>query len=153
MATASVTKKLLDGVKAALVAGIGTGSGATHELASTNIAVGKLPWGSGKSFPAAIVTPVAELEGKGTNTTDDIGYGVQITIAQASDVDQDANADRLYYWREQAMSLFRRKRISGVSEIHTCAIEPRPTIDPTAFSDNIDATAFVVRAWQRKTRP
>ncbi|MFQ5495929.1 MAG: hypothetical protein ACE5EX_11175 [Phycisphaerae bacterium] len=155
MAVASITQTILDAIDTALQAKLGTGSGATHEIATANFYKRKLPWDVGVNLPGLFMTPVPEIEGKSTNASDDVGYGVQITIVQASNRDLTANADRLYYWREEAMDKFRSKRLagSGDANIHLVEIETRPVIDPASFARQIDATAFVLRCWTRKTRP
>ena len=153
MTAVSITRKILGAMQAMLRAAIGEDSGAPWEIADATIDIAKLPYGDELGLPGILLVPVAELEGKGTNASDDIGYGVQVTIVQASDGDVAEHADRLFYWREQAASAFRHQALTGVSEIHDCTIEPRPAVDPAAFSGNVDVTAFVVRAWQRKQRP
>lgn len=151
---ASDTQTILEAMQTVIVAGVGTGSGATHEITSAKIVIAKLPWVENDgNLPGIILTPVPEQEKPATNASDDIGYGVQVTIAQTSNRDLTANADRAYYWRETIMGLFRQKRLSGVSNSYIATIEPKPVIDPTAFSNLFDATAFVVRVWTRKQRP
>lgn len=151
----SITQTILDAIDTALQAKIGVGSGATHTIALANFYKRKLPWDVGVNLPGLFMTPVPELAGTSTNTSDDVGYGIQITIVQASNRDLEANADRLYYWREEAMDAFRSKRLagSGDANIHLVDIETRPVIDPASFARQIDATAFVLRLWTRKVRP
>ena len=157
MPVASITQTILDAIDTALIAKLGTGSGATHEILTANFYKRKLPWDVGVNLPGLFMAPVPELEDKdkGTNASDDVGYGVQITIVQASNRDLEANADRLYYWREEAMDTFRSKRLAGTGDanIHLVDIETRPVIDPASFARQIDATAFVLRCWTRKMRP
>lgn len=151
---ASVTQTALESIQTAIVAGIGTDSGATHEIVTAHIVIAKLPWIEADSqLPGVVLTPVPEIEKPATNASDDIGYGVQVTIAQPSNRNLTSDADRMFYWRETIMGLFRHKRVSGVSASYNTLIEPKPVIDPAAFSNLFDATAFVVRVWTRKQRP
>lgn len=150
---ASTTKTILDAVNSILQGGIGVGSGATYTIALANFYVRKLPWDDGVAHPGVFIVPVPEIEKPATNASDDVGFGVQITIAQTGNRYTEAYADQLYYWRETAMGLFRSRRLAGVSDVHNCTIEPRPVIDPAAFAALVDATAFVVRAWVRVARP
>jgi hypothetical protein len=146
---------ILDAMETALEAAIGTGSGATHEIATANFIQRKFPWDVNVNLPGVTLVPVPEIEKPATNASDDIGYGVQVTIAQTSNRKLSANADRLYYWREQAMATFRRPpgRLSGVSVVYTLVIEPKAVVDPSSFVGQVDATAFVVRCWARVQRP
>lgn len=155
MPNASITQDILDAVDTALKAKLGTSSSATNKIADANFYKRKLPWDVGVSLPGLFMTPVPELEKPATNKSDDVGYGIQITIVQASNRDLTANADRLYYWREEAMDTFRSKRLAGAGDanIHLVDIETRPVIDPASFARQIDATAFVLRLWTRKARP
>ena len=149
----SVMGSILDAMETALEAAIGAGSGATHEIATADFVQRKFPWDVGASLPGVFLSPVPELEKDATNASDDIGHGVQVTVAQTGNRSLTSNMDRLFYWREQAMGVFRNKRLSGVSDVYQCKIEPRPIIDPAAFAGQVDATAFVVRCWARTQRP
>ncbi len=154
MANASVTLTVLEAVQTAIVASIGTASGATHTIADANIVDKKVPWSEDDTkLPGVLLTPVPEVEQNATNASDDIAYGVQVTIAQISNRDTEANADRIYYWRERLMGLFRNKRVTGVTGSWKCTIEPKPVIDLPSFANLYDATAFVVRVWVRTQRP
>lgn len=153
----SVMGSILDAMETALEAAIGTGSGATHEIATANFVQRKFPWDVGATLPGLFLSPVPELEKDATNKSDDIGHGVQVTIAQdqpgaTAPQRLTANMDRLFYWREQAMGVFRNKWLGSTPDVF-CKIEPRPIIDPAAFAGQVDATAFVVRCWARTQRP
>jgi len=153
MPNASRTQDILDAIQAAIVSSVGTGSDATHEITTANIIDAKLPWATDDfNLPGVLLTPVPELEKDATNASEDIGYGVQVTIAQASNRNLTSNADRLFYWRETIAALFRNKRLS-VSGCWKCSIEPKPVIDVAAFANLFDATAFTIRAWFRVQRP
>lgn len=151
----SITQTILDAIDTALKAKLGTDSSATHKIVTAQFYKRKLPQDDGVTLPALFMTPVPETEGKSTNTSDDVGYGVQVTIVQASNRDPEASMDRLFYWREEAMDTFRSKRLAGAGDanIHLVDIEPRPVIDPASFARQIDATGFVLRCWTRKVRP
>ena len=151
----SRTQTILEKVQADIVSAIGTGTGATFEITTANIVDLKLPYktDSGPDLPGVLITPVPEIERDGTNASDDVGFGVQVTIAQNSNRDLEGYADRLYWWRETIAGLFRNKRFPAVAGSYKCVIEPKPVIDPAAFGDLFDATAFVVRVWVRIQRP
>jgi hypothetical protein len=145
---------ILDAMETALKAAIGTGSGATHEIATANFAQKKFPWKLNTALPGLFLSPVPELEKNATNVSDDIGHGVQVTIAQVGNQDLESNMDRLFFWREKAMRVFRNRVPDGMpADVYKCEIEPRPIVDPAAFVGQVDATAFVVRCWARTTRP
>lgn len=150
----SITQTLLDQVEATLEAAIGVGSGAAHTIVLANFVQGKLAWGDDMSVPGVLLSPVPEMEKPGaTNVDDDIGYGVQVTIAQSGNRDPATNKDRLFYWRETAAAALRSKRLTaGAYVFHQVTIEPRPIVDPGAYAANVDATAFVVRCWYRSRR-
>lgn len=151
----STTQKILDAMVAGIKSAIGTSSSATYKIADANIVDEKLPWIENDSMlPGVILTPVPELEKNATNASDDIGYGVQVTVAQSSNRDLSTNRDRIYWLREKIAGLYRNRRlaVSGVGT-YICSIEPKPVIDVAAFVNLFDATAFVVRVWVRTQRP
>lgn len=147
---ASNTKTILEAVTAALKASIGVGSGATHTIALAQFYERKFPFESGVVYPAVFVYPRPEKLNDATNASDDWGFGVGVTIAQTTNRDLAADADRLYYWRERTMQLFNGKRLAGLTRCW-CKVEPGDVIDPNAFRANRDATAYVVRVWDRIT--
>jgi len=155
MANLSTTKDILDAMQAAMIAAWGDASGVANIIADANHFIRKLPWEdpSEDDLPGVYLVPVPELIKDATNASDDYGFGVQVTIAQDSNRNLTANADRLFWWRETGMGLFYNKRLSGIDGSYKCVVEPKPVIDPANFRDMVDATAFVVRVWVRKQRP
>jgi hypothetical protein len=153
MATESTTLSILEAIQAATIARVGTASGAAYTIADADILIKKLPWNLDNiTLPGVLLTPVPELERPGTNVSDDVGYGVQVTAAQVSNRDLVTDADKIYFWREAIAGAFRRKRLTAIDGSFPCIIEPKPVIDPQNFSALCDATAFVVRVWVRVQR-
>lgn len=153
MPNASSQKDFIDAVVTAIQGAIGTSSGATHTIADAQIVFAKHPAARGheNTYPACIVSPVAETFGPGTNASYDPRYGVRVTLAQSSNGDLTANADRLLYWRQVLMDLFADKRLSGYSAAHLVMVEPGAVLSDAAFAANVDVSVFIVRAMVRRT--
>lgn len=112
----------------------------------------KQPWNRGVTHPAVFYFPATDTVLDATNASDDYGVGVAITLTQASNRSLTSNEDRLHLWRESVMQAFHNKRLSGVSQVYICKIEPRAIHLPAAFAQQYDATSFIVRAYARVTR-
>lgn len=84
----------------------------------------------------------------GTVCKDDIGYPVAVAIfdyslqateddtpagAQTGAPDQDYNMDQKFQWRQDIRRKFFHKRLTGVSSVWNCTIEPMPIVDTTEW--------------------
>lgn len=91
-----------------------------------------------------------------TNKSDTIDYPVYVAILTAGNADQSFDADELpYTWRESIVDHFLHNRFSGLptgcSHLNTL-VEPGPTIDPSAWKDNIILSSLTLRYRVRKQR-
>jgi len=96
------------------------------------------------------------------NTSDDFGFGAQVTLIEASNqqLNGDTEAgldemDRFLLWRERVTDWFlptTEEPLAGVPEVHTITYEPGFLYDPTAFQNQYDAQAILLRCWYRKQR-
>lgn len=149
----SIWMPLAKRIRAILQGHMGTQTDVVYKLDDNHFYVRKNPQRINVDLPGLILFPVPEriIHGS-TNATDDVGYGVQCTIAQGSNRDLEADHDRLHWWREAAIGQFMSRRVGGLPEFFV-NVEPQPIIDPGAFLAGYDATAFVYRCWRRNDRP
>lgn len=125
---------------------------------TTNVLLRRFPYvRDGVTLPAVLVCPLPETinDKGGTNASNDIGYGVQVTAAQASNQKlDDTNLDRLLQWRESIRTLFHNKRLSGAGNtVWIVKVEPGPVIDPQAWASMMDATTLILRVMSREAIP
>lgn len=95
------------------------------------------------------VSPVREEEYRGTNERDDIGYGVQITMVVANDVDP-TETDLFGTWRQEIRKEFIHQKISTVSSVHTVLWEHGPIYQK--IPEHLDVGTFVMRVISREGR-
>ncbi len=96
------------------------------------------------------VTPVPETITPATNRKDDVGYGVQVTMVQASNQDLTANTDRFLLWREKIRKAFQERPLAGVASVYRCKIEPASVFWALGFQQQHDIGALVVRCYSRE---
>lgn len=111
-------------------------------------------------LPAVIVSPtIAETINTGgftgTNLDDDYGYPVTVAIVE------DAKATSLYdgldkylYVREQLIKGLHNLRLSDVSSVAKCDVQPASVVELNAWVEkSLFVSGFVVRAISRERRP
>lgn len=110
------------------------------------------PDSAGIELPAVHVSMdgMTEVEGaNGTNEQDEVGFGVQVTVAdRLNDPPDPARMARLDRWRRTIDWRFRGRPLDGVPESTVCEVEPGETGRPSE-SGTIYRTALVVRAYCR----
>lgn len=77
-------------------------------------------------FPCFVVYTggIAETNPNSRSMTDDIGYGIGVALLISADSIQDDDAWET--WREAMMDAFLNKRLSAVTQVVRCTIEPGP---------------------------
>ena len=91
----------------------------------------------------------------GTNLADDIGYPVLVVLLDRANQDLTAATygDQWLRWREQVVQAFHHKRLSGVSAVFECVVEPREIVTPSAWlQQNLFASGLVVWCRARRSR-
>lgn len=97
----------------------------------------------------------------GTNARDDIGYPIGVTIvseltdeyARKPEYDHvETGQARHLKWREQIRRAFLNQRLPGVSEIMTCAIQPRVPQIAGLLNESLEGSAMVLNFLSRETR-
>lgn len=107
------------------------------------------------AYPAIVVSPAGtELTATnaGTNERDDTGYAVMVGVVDTDEQALTDNMNRNLLWRERIMHAFRNQRLTGVTEVNACAIEPR---EPVRFSDWVSGkyvSLLVLRFTAREVR-
>jgi hypothetical protein len=117
---------------------------------AANIVWRKHPWNVGEITAGIFVTPPSETLAPVSNLRDDVGYGVQVTMVQASNQALTTNAGRLLLWREQIRKAFSEKRLTGVSSVYRCKVEPASVFWPEGFRLQYDVGALLIRCYSRE---
>ena len=118
----------------------------------------KLPYKRDRVAAGLFVTPTPEIYRPGvSNCEDDIGYGVAITMLQASNqsLEFDDDSDIFIRNRDRIIEHYLPTTdvpLPAVPEVYTVEIEPGPVFDPGAFAAQFDGSGFVLRFWVRKLR-
>jgi hypothetical protein len=107
----------------------------------------------GGAFPRVWVTPV-DAEGQPGILTglDDIEYPVLVNIVDQSMQDYVRNLDRNLLWRQLIFSAFRHQRLVGVPSIITTDVEPKPIVDPAAFTKGLFYSGMMFKPRSRQSR-
>jgi hypothetical protein len=110
----------------------------------------------GLTLPGVLITPGRQTMNPraGTTSQDDVEYGVLVTILRADNqeatIGVDLDAQTLAY--EKIAKAFRNQRLSGVTEITTCAVEGSDTVLGPAWQKNLLASSMVLRFTSREGR-
>ncbi|MCI0358643.1 MAG: hypothetical protein L0211_09175 [Planctomycetaceae bacterium] len=120
----------------------------------------KFPWKRSLILPdiqaGIFVTPLNDRFVQVTNQADDWGEAIQITAAQATNLDLENGLPADLLCRQQLVDAFLpvhgQAPLSGVDSVYNIVIEPGPIIDPGAFQQNFDVSAIVARCLVRRTR-
>ncbi len=124
------------------------------QMPPANIVLKKIVYDKDVDFPAVFIYPLPERinPALGTNIHDQIEYGIGVTIAQKSDDSQTDQFERFLKWRQRIRSKFIHQRLTGVTEVNTCRVEPRDVIHPAGFADGYDVESMIVRciAWETR---
>ncbi len=112
-------------------------------------------WGPWERTPVdhpIVIHPAREdmRSGKGTIAQTDIGYGCQVTMAHSKDGDQAYLETRWNKWRQELRETFHNRRLTNVSEVYKCVVEPTASIPPSFKRQSYEAHALVVRCWSRE---
>ena len=120
----------------------------------SNVLLRKVPFDKDAKFPAVFVYPLPERINPtaGTNLRDQIEYGVGVTIARVSKNDLTEFFNTMLKWREQIRSKFIHQRLSGVTEVNTCRVEPGEVVLPAAIVKLHEVGFLVVRCMAWETR-
>ncbi len=122
-------------------------------LASAQVYAKKLPTDRDVTLPAVIVSyPPNEGErlAGGVHNKTDVGFPVLVTFLKADNQDMAlAGAENMALWRRSVLLHFHNERLTGVSEVNYCTVEPRAVIDMEAFTNNLHAGALVIVCWTR----
>lgn len=118
----------------------------------------KIPWKRGDVVPGIFVSPTKENGDGGSNQTDRIGYGVQVTSVRAGNNKLTDNLDVELAWRQMQRRAFQvtpyadAGTILGVPGCYEIEVEPGPVIDYGSFTNGLDVNAFVLRVYCEEPR-
>lgn len=127
-------------------------------LPSAQVYAKKLPTDRDVTLPAVVCSlpgHAPEQLAGGLNQREDVGYPVLVTliVAENQDLAINADADTHALWREKIVLHFHNQRLTGVSEVFTCKVEPRAIVDMDAFLNrNLLAGSLLVRCLARMPR-
>ena len=148
--TDPIHERILDAVQAR-IQGL-----ALSGVPSGQVYVRKVPWTKETTFPCVQVAPIGVERiqpNQGTNVRDDIGYPVLVVLADTDDQKQQTNRARNLLWRHRVIKAFRSQRLTGVSEVHNCTVEPQAILPPSEWrNDSRWIGALVLRFVTREAR-
>ena len=125
----------------------------TFTVSPEEIRVRKWPYdksqGTDHWYPGITIHRAEENEFAGTNERDDIGYGVQVTMVVDNSADPTED-DVLAEWRQTIRKAFIHQRLSGVSDVTTCLVQPGPVYQKVP--ENYDVSSIIIRAIAREAR-
>jgi hypothetical protein len=98
-----------------------------------------------------VVSMLPESEGRGTNTQDDIRYGVQVTRI-LSKLHPSEGLKHKSEFRDLVRNLFHRKRLGVADEELITTIRHSQWVVPRRWKKNIDASAMNVYCLVRELR-
>ena len=109
------------------------------------------------TLPCVIISPEGvEQDLGGTNERDDWGYPVPLVYVDADNQDLADTAlkrKRMLLWRQRLRRAFHNKRLSAVSEVYVCRVEPNVIIDQTAWLErNKVVGGMTIRCVTREVR-
>lgn len=147
----SVHERILDAVKAEI-------QGMVVASLLTGLRVGQVyrkmvPDDKAVIFPAVFITPeAAETFEVVTNYRDDIGYPAVVYLTNRNAKEYTAGLPPFLLWRHRIIKRFRTQRLSAVSEVIGCTIEPNVVIDPKLPWYDYVVSAFILRFKAREYR-
>ena len=128
-------------------------SAISFTVSPEEIAIRKWPYDSSYSkdhwYPGITIHRSVEREFAGTNERDDIGYGVQITMVLDNSADP-TETDIFSDWRQKIRKAFIHQRLSGVTSVCTCLVEPGPVYKNVP--EDYDVSTLLIRVISRETR-
>lgn len=107
-------------------------------VASANVTITKSVVTDNRNLPNVQISfPRPEIMKKeaGTNTKDEVVYPILVTLMDADNQNQTVHFPDYLTWRKRVAAHFRHQPLSGVSEVHTCHVEPVDVIDEKKWSD------------------
>jgi hypothetical protein len=124
------------------------------------VIIEKLPVGrnlaGGAGLPAIVVSPhrAAMPPTAGTNSCDDVGYQVLISIFDRDNQEPSlaANLERHFLWRQQIARAFRNQRLPGVPEVINAEVDSIEGLGEEAWKRELMATPLVIRFTSRERR-
>lgn len=147
--TKSVFEKCLDGVKS-VIDGLAI-SGITDT--ATQIKLSKQPWVRGiLEATGILVSPRPEQSTPATNLSDDVAYGVLVSMAYPSNQAQDVGTSPILLWRQQIWDALSHHPESVTSELYDVRVEPAEVFWEPAFKEQWDVGALLVRCVERRRR-
>lgn len=100
-------------------------------------------------FPGMTVSPTTEVEHRGTNERDDIGYGIDITMVTNDDADVTED-DLVGTWRQTIRKAFIHKKLSAVTG--SCAVLWEPSKYDIDNKKNLTISILLLRVIVRENR-
>lgn len=100
-------------------------------------------------YPGITISPAPEVEYRGTNERDDIGYGIRVTMVVNNDVDP-SEEDLYGTWRQAIRQAFIHQKLDGVDGICTVLVEPGPIYQNVP--QHLDVGSLLLRVISRETR-
>lgn len=129
---------------------------ALSSLENAEIRVGKFTWDNEYTNRGITVEPGDEIEGRGTNLRDDIGYPCVVTMVTGTSREWAQNVTLVTGWRQAIRRAFHEKRITiatlDQSNRIICKVLHAPFKVPDQYREHWDAGRLIVWVWFREQR-
>jgi len=130
-------------------------------LPDDEIVARRMPWKvvgrAVEIHPGESVHPVKERYARGTNQSEDIGYGVQVTSVTPKDASLKDGIGKPSARRSQVRRLFIHQKPANLtltSALYlTTTVEPGELFDAPRGIERYDVHSVIIRYWVRETRP
>ena len=116
--------------------------------------VRRMPHDGEHYWPGITVHPVTEKFDTGTNKTEHVGYGCQITMVLNCDNDDDFQINRVLSWREAIRKKFvEDPTLGSVTGVYRMTVEHGHVFQWDDLVDkNYDVSSLIIRVWVEETR-
>jgi hypothetical protein len=96
------------------------------------------------AFPAVLLTPTSsESKYPGNNNRDDWGRPVLLSIYHEGTVNGTELVPKINLWRERFIRHFHRQRLTAVSEVYDCDVQPGSILSFRPPTENMQRPAYV----------
>lgn len=92
------------------------------------------------------------VPGRGTNESDDHGYGCLLVISRTNNADLTDKIDQDLNNRQTIRRYFLNQRLTGVSEVYIVKIEEGDALDKKWLDRDYNVAPIMLRCWARESR-
>lgn len=107
---------------------------------------------SQETYPGINIVPANIVDGRGTNESDDRGYGVLLAFVRSNNSDLTEGLTTDLNNRQAIRRYFLNQKLSGVTEVYIVKVEEGDAIDGKWLRKNYNVAPIMLRCWARENR-